>query len=294
MLTRPCLLTVIIVLFFCSALPLSFNSGAQAPAPQTRDRSQYVGFFNQRELTWRPFEAKGFPPGVEVKLLSRDSKTGAVSLLARFPAGWRLPQGYHSSDAELFVLQGALRIGQQKFTERCYTYAPAGARHSAITVEQTTTALWFFEGEPDFISAQKSQPDAQSDQAVALKNYFKEAWIPAVEIGFSAAPGIFMKILKRLPNDGPMTWISGSFAGRPPRKYEVHPSFEEAYCLEGEFNLAECLPGGIKVGHLTEGSYFFRPPDIRHIGPYSGSRSYVLWFFRTPKKLASTYFDDCP
>jgi len=86
-----------------------------------------------------------------------------------------------------------------------------------------------------------------------------------------------MKILKRLPNDGPMTWVAGSFAGRPPRKYEVHPSVEEAWLLEGEFNLAECLPEGLKVWHMTGGSYFYRPPNIRHIGPNSGSRTYAIW-----------------
>jgi hypothetical protein len=68
---------------------------------------------------------------------------------------------------------------------------------------------------------------------------------------------------------------------------------EEAWLLEGEFNLAECLPEGLKVWHMTGGSYFYRPPNIRHIGPNSGSRTYAIWLFRTPAKLASEYFDDC-
>ncbi|MGH9938939.1 MAG: DUF4437 domain-containing protein [Blastocatellia bacterium] len=287
---------LLLTILFAMAAPLQPASTQNAPvsSSQNGDRSQYVGFFNERDLTWRPFDAKGVPSGVEVKLLSRDGKSGAVSLIARFPAGWRhAASGYHASDMELFVLKGAIKIGARRFTDRCFTYIPAGVSYGPMVVEKETTALWFFDGDASFTASMTSKPDAAANQRVEFKSWGQEPWEAAVEIGFSKQPGIFMKILKRLPNDGPMTWISGSFAGRPPRKYEVHPSVEEAWLLEGEFNLAECLPEGAKVWHLTEGSYFYRPPNIRHIGPNSGSRSYALWFFRTPAKLASEYFDDC-
>src|SRR5262245_56201451 len=106
--------------------PLSFRN---------RDRTQYVGFLNERDLAWRPFEAVGVPPNIQVKLLSRDAKSGAVSLLARFPAGWRnTAVGYHASDMEIFVLKGAIKIGDRQLSDRCFTYIPAGVSYGPVVV----------------------------------------------------------------------------------------------------------------------------------------------------------------
>ncbi len=291
---KPKILLAIISIAIAALFQSAWTQNAPASSSRMRDRNQYVGFLNESDLVWRPFDAEGVPPGVQVKLLSRDAKSGAASLLARFPADWRnAAAGYHASDMEIFVLKGAIKIGDRRFTERCFTYVPAGVSYGPVTVDKETSALWFFDGDPSFTASATSRAGAAFNQRVEFKSYYQEPWEAAVEIGFSKQPGIFMKILKRLPNDGPMTWISGSFSGRPPRKYEVHPSAEEAWLLEGEFNLAECLPEGLRVWHLTKGSYFYRPPNIRHIGPLSGSRSYAIWLFRTPLKLESEYSDDC-
>ncbi|MBO0719571.1 MAG: DUF4437 domain-containing protein [Blastocatellia bacterium] len=287
---------ILLAILFAIGAPLQQSSTQTAPIStiHNKDRSRYVGFLNEHDLTWRPFEVKGFPPGIQVKLLSRAAKTGATSLLARLPIGWRnAAVGFHASDMEMFVIKGAVKIGNRRLTDRCFTYVPAGVTYGPVAAEKQTTALWFFDGDASFTASMTSKPNAEVNQRVEFKSYYQEPWEAAVEIGFSKQPGIFMKILKRLPNDGPMTWISGSFAGRPPRKYEAHPSAEEAWLLEGEFNLAECLPEGFRIWHMTGGSYFYRPPNIRHIGPNSGSRSYALWLFRTPARLASEYFDDC-
>ncbi len=265
-----------------------------APVQQNQERKNFVGYLHERELGWRPFEIKGSPNGLTAKLLSRDSTTGAVSLIVKYPAGWRQPaRGYHSAAMEFFVRQGALKIGQRNYGERAYTYVPAGVVREPLVAVKETTVLQFFEAAPEFIPANESRVDAKRAELVEYKNYYDEPWISAVELGYSKIPGIFMKVLRYEPQTGAMTWIAGSIAGRPPRKYEVHQGVEECFCLEGEFSLAECLPAGIKVGPLTQGSYFYRPPKIRHVGPLSGSRSYVLWFFRVPEKLTSEYFDDC-
>lgn len=269
-------------------------SSSPSTVQQNQDRKNFVGYLHERELSWRPFEVKGWPAGLTAKLLSRDSTTGAVSLIVKYPAGWRQPaRGYHTAPMEFFVQQGELKIGQRTYGERTYSYVPAGFTREPLVAVKETTALQFYEATPEFIAANESRPDTKRDEFVEYKNYYEEPWISAVELGYSKIPGIFMKVFRYEPKTGAMTWIAGSIAGRPPRKYEVHQGVEECYCLEGEFTLAECLPTGIKVGPLTQGSYFYRPPKIRHVGPLSGSRSYVLWFFRVPEKLTSEYFDDC-
>jgi len=55
-----------------------------APA-RNRDRDQYAGFIDERDLAQRLFGAAGTPPGVEVRLLSCDAASGAVLLMARRP-----------------------------------------------------------------------------------------------------------------------------------------------------------------------------------------------------------------
>jgi hypothetical protein len=254
----------------------------------------FIGFINERELMWRPFQISGFPEGIEMKLLSRDRLTGAVSLLARYPAGWRHDiRGFHSGDEEIFVLEGTLRIGPRILTRRAYAYIPAGMVHGPISSETGCLALWFFSTTPDFIPEAKA-PQESSEAPTAIFKYFEEEpWVSSVEAGFARAPGIFMKILRMDRQTGAMTWIAGSFSGRPPRQWEAHTTWEEGFCLEGEFLLAECLPDGMRIGALKSGSYFFRPAGIRHVGPYSGTTSYVIWFFRTPARLETTYYDEC-
>jgi len=266
------------------------------PVPEDRQGTGrgFVGFINERELMWRPFSVPSIPEGIEVKLLSRDRITGAVSLLARFPARWRHDaRGSHSGDEELFVLEGDLRIGSKVLTERAYAYIPAGSVHGPRSTETGCLALWFFSTAPDFLPEAERSAESSQARSPLFKQYDEEPWVSSVEAGFARTPGIFMKILRMDERTGAMTWIAGSFSGRPPRQWEAHTTWEEGYCLDGEFLLAECLPEGMRIGSLKKGSYFFRPAGIRHVGPYSGTTSYVLWFFRTPARLETSYFEEC-
>ncbi len=153
---------VLLAVLFAIAAPLQSASTQPAPASSLRnkERSRYVGFFNERDLAWRPFEVEGVPPGVQIKLLSRDAKSGAASLLARFPTGWRnAAAGYHASDMEMFVLEGAVKIGDRRFSDRCFTYVPAGVLYGPMAVEKETTALWFFDGDASFTASARSKPN---------------------------------------------------------------------------------------------------------------------------------------
>ena len=138
--------------------------------------------------------------------------------MARLPAGWGNVAGHHVNDMEIFVLSGAVKIGDHRFTDRCFTYVPAGVSYGPVAAEKETIALWFFDGEASFTPSATSRAGAAVERRVEFKNYFDEPWEAASEIGFSKQPGIFMKILKQLPNDGPMTWVAGSFAGRSPAR----------------------------------------------------------------------------
>jgi len=287
------------VLAFCLWLlgpPLPETPGSRTHISEDREGTNrgFVGFINESDLMWRPFLVPGIPGGIEVKLLSHDRVTGAVSLLARYPARWRHDvRRYHSGDEELFILEGDLRIGSKVLTERAYAYIPAGLVHGPISTETGCLALWFFSTAPDFLPEARQSAEPSETRSAIFKHSGEEPWVSSVEAGFARTPGIFMKILRMDERTGAMTWIAGSFSGRPPRRWEAHTTWEEGYCLEGEFLLAECLPDGMRIGNMKKGSYFFRPAGIRHVGPYSGTSSYVIWFFRTPARLETTYYEEC-
>src|SRR5262249_26622137 len=107
----------------------------------------FVGFINQQDLPWEEFRVKGVASGLKAKTLSRDPKTGAVLLLLSYPPGWRsrADSNYHSSEEEIFVLEGDLTIGGRTLTDRCYSFIPAGVAHGPISTRNGCLALTFFD-----------------------------------------------------------------------------------------------------------------------------------------------------
>jgi Domain of unknown function (DUF4437) len=278
------------------------DSGSAGPASRLRSEAVdttgngrgFVGFINQGDLPWKEFLVKGVASGLKAKTLSRDPKTGAVSLLLSYPPGWRsrADSNYHNGDEEIFVLEGDLTIGERTLTDRCYSFIPAGMTHGPISTRNGCLALTFFSQEPDVIASTESRPDSKLDRAIEYKNYFDEPW----QLGITRAqsktpPPLLIKLLRQDEQTGARTWIAGVLADQPNSLWERHPTSEEAYLLEGEFRLAECLNGKIRMGLYTPGSYFFRPAGVAHVGPNSDAKGYAIWFFRTPAKLGVEFLE---
>lgn len=49
----------------------------------------HVEIVHSDEVAPKPFVAPGWPPGADLRLLSRDDETGALTGLLDLPAGWR-------------------------------------------------------------------------------------------------------------------------------------------------------------------------------------------------------------
>ena len=86
---------------------------------------------------WRP--AKG-GTGVSVKLLRRDVSSGAVTVLLRFDAGGRFPAHRHPAGEEVYVVEGAVRIGKDRLQQGDYLYAEPGSVH-AVSSDDGGTIL---------------------------------------------------------------------------------------------------------------------------------------------------------
>jgi len=281
--------------FLCLSL-MCVNVGSSVmPASRTRSENDdtsgagrgFVGFINQQDLPWEEFRVKGVASGLKAKPLSRDGKSGAVSLLLSYPPGWRsrADSNYHSGDEEIFVLEGDLTIGGRTLTDRCYSFIPAGVTHGPVSSRNGCLALTFFDQEPDVIASKESKPGARPDRAVEYKNYFDEPWaLSDARAKSKTPPPLLMKVLRRDEQTGARTWIAGVLSGHPNSAWETRPTWEEGYLLEGEYRLAECLNGKSKAGVYTPGSYFFRPAGLPYVGPDAGANGYAVWVFRTPAK----------
>jgi hypothetical protein len=258
----------------------------------------FVSLPNPQEIPFVPLAIQGLPDGVRVKILSLENQSGACSLLVEMPPQTsRTKRGFHTSDVEIFVIDGELKIGDAVLSSRCYSFIPAGMVYAPVETEKGCTALFFFNTGPDFTESDRSTSQAKIGTFIACKNYYEEGW----EVGnlrdeFKSSPPLFLKVLRQDEATGARTWITGVIGGHPRYAWQVHPMWREGFLLEGEYTIAECLLQGKQTVTYQYGGYFFRPANIAHVGPESGPNGYAIWLFRSPKMLQARIYDqdECP
>jgi quercetin dioxygenase-like cupin family protein len=273
---------------------------------QSKDRSKegadgFVGWIEANNLPWQKFSLSGVPDA-ESKLLSTDHKTGARSQITRLPAGWSHPAGYHRTNEEILVLSGDLTIGNKRMTKYSYAYYPAGYAHGAAISKYGATLLHFWDAKPDFVPAQQSLKDVRLDEVVEGWNFYDQPWTTSEKFGkwadFPSPPSIRLKLLRKDKKTGQMTWINwynpGYMEVVGDKPWEVHPSWEEFLLLEGDLTFSECLPGeGAEKTTYKEGGYFWRPKNIRHVGPGMFSTGHLLFLHRSGTPIWADYYASC-
>lgn len=85
---------------------------AQAKSLSARTDRQPV-LLKTSQLTWAPLEIPGFPPGLQVAVLSGDPSVAGkpYAVRVRFPAGYRFPAHWHPMDENLTVISGTFHLG---------------------------------------------------------------------------------------------------------------------------------------------------------------------------------------
>lgn len=258
----------------------------------------FVSLPNPQDVPFVPLPIQGLPDGVRVKILSLDASSGACTLLVEMSRNLsRLEKGFYTSDLEIFVLDGELKIGEKVLTSRCYGFIPAGMAYAPVETREGCTALFFFDRSPDFTVSDKSKPKAKVETYIGCKSYYEEGWdVGNVRDDFKSSPPLFLKVLRQDEETGARTWITGVIGGHPRYAWQVHPMWREGFLLEGEYTIAECLQQGKQVVTYQPDGYFFRPANIPHVGPESGPNGYAIWLFRSPNMLQARIYDqdECP
>ncbi len=82
------------------------------------------------EIPWEPMEEA---PGVEMKVLLRDSESGLFTALFRIEPGGVVPDHIHQAVEQTYVLEGTFADQEGVAKEGDFIWRPAGNRHEAYS-----------------------------------------------------------------------------------------------------------------------------------------------------------------
>lgn len=252
----------------------------------------HVELIDERDLIWHLAELPWGQGEARQKNLSYDEENGAASTLVEFQTVWHRQAGLHAAQTEWYVLDGSVGIGDQTLGPGGYWCAPVGVQIPALRVRAGTRVLLFREhGDWTFEPSQETttvHPDLVVRDSNAMAWY--EVTDPVngspmdFERGGTPVPGLYIKLLWRDEKTGFYTRLIKAKPGWREHPLAHHPVFEEAYCLEGDFDY--------NFGTMTRGQYFFRPAGVRHGDFKAGDVQGCTWLLRCDGDLVDWYTDN--
>lgn len=253
----------------------------------------HVELIDEADYIWHRAEFDDPAEGrARQRNLSYDEEDGSVSAKIVFDSDWGRPAGVHHAETEWYVLSGEVRLGDTVLGEGGYWMAPTGVWTPPLRVKAGTEILYFREyGDWGFDVADRDRPDVRADQVLTVHHSAQEDWVPVeigspmrFDLGGTPVPGLYIKMLHRDELTGFYTRLIKAKPGWREHPLAHHPVYEEAYCLDGGFEY--------NYGTMHPGSYFFRPPLIRH-GDFTAAEEVgCTWIVRCDGDLVDWYTED--
>lgn len=213
--------------------------------------------------------------GTEQRLLSDDHENGAWTALHTMPSGWEGDLGLSQRPIEIFVLEGVLEVEGQPVGTGCYVFLPAGGSSRPVVSRSGGHALVMLDPE---------RPDASGGPA-QIVDPSTQRWVPAALGEADIPPGICIKLLHEDAETGDWTWVAATVPGWQENRAEIHDTIEECLLIRGDTLLGE-------RGAMKPGSYFWRPPMVRHGPMFTHSGGY--FFFRSKGGGLALEYEDVP
>lgn len=226
--------------------------------------------------SYEAFKVPGFR-GSQYKVLSLNTDNGASSLKVRFDGGFAREPGLSYSDQEIFVLDGELQVGDERWVKGHYAFVPAGVALPAIRSSSGAEALVMFnDGVPSFEASTENHPLALSAAQRSINTYLDMPWESGAVTYPAASNGILVKVLHFDPLTEAMTFLYAMTAAYVQDNVSYHDCDEESYHIWGTTWM-------MQFGDLPTGGYFWRPPYINH-GSFRSEHG-CLALGRTTSKL---------
>ncbi len=253
----------------------------------------HVELIDENDLLWHPAELPHGNGEARQRNLSYDEENGAASLQVEFLADWHRGSGVHVAQTEWYVLQGTVTVGGRELGPGGYWCAPRNARTPAVSASAGTRILLFREyGDWGFTPVPGA--NETTDERIVVRDSKSMDWYDVIDPdngspmdfdrGGTPVPGLFIKLLWRDPETGFYTRLIKAKPGWREHPLAHHPVFEEAYCLEGEFDY--------NFGTMTPGQYFFRPAGVRHGDFTAGKDAGCTWILRCDGDLVDWYTEN--
>jgi len=168
----------------------------------------HVELVHAPEIAAVEFPVGGWPVGARYKILSSDPESGAFTAVLLLPAGYRRTAGHLSSETELYVLGGTLRVGETTCGAGYYEYALPGSTVEEWTAVEPCEILFMARGEPpEFLSG----PGRGGSEGRVQIDTETMPWMNTTIPGLS--PGVCLKVLREVPATGEAVFIMGLMPG---------------------------------------------------------------------------------
>ncbi|WP_436775838.1 DUF4437 domain-containing protein [Yinghuangia sp. YIM S09857] len=133
---------------------------ADADRPGVREDQRFV-VVDSAAMPWidvkdgspMRFDLGGTPvPGLYIKMLHRDEKTGFYTRLIKAKPGWReVPLAHHPCSEEAYCLDGAFDYNFGKMWPGTYFWRPALVRHGDFTADAEQGCTWIVRSDSDLV-----------------------------------------------------------------------------------------------------------------------------------------------
>ena len=231
----------------------------------------HIEFIQSQNIQWKILPESTARAGSKYKILSRDSVTGAVSVIINYPSGFEISkQHYLDNVEEFFVLDGSISIGEITFKKHSYAFLPKGFPRKNFFSKSGAVVLTFFEGPHKNVFEYFKNFD---DSEVVIQLDTSETKFISNVDPKVVGSNMSKLVLREDKKTGERTWILRMGPSEEKEvtsaRLETHPNVEEMFLIDGEIS----MPTGI----LRSGAYFWRPGGIQH-GPVGTRKGCVLFF----------------
>ena len=238
----------------------------------------HVELIHEDDYIWHPGELPSGEGKARQRTLSLDEEDGSASMRVEFMSDWGRPGGYHFAETEWYVLEGEIQVGDQKLGKGGYFHAPKGVAMPYVKAKEGTQILLYREyGDWAFEASEQSRPDAR--QELTVLDTEAMPWDPVAVPG--PKPGLMIKMLHRDPQTGFYSRLIWAKPGWDDHRLAHHPVYEEAYTISGSMHY--------NFGDLLSGTYFFRPPWVKHGHFISHEPDGCTWLIRSDGDLVNFY-----
>ena len=215
-------------------------------------------------------------PGVRAKQLAGDPRTQRSSSRIIIPPDWQFSTGASPGQSvEIFVLGGAIELGEFSLTEGGYAYIPAGSMGLQMRSTNGAFLLYFVDDANEMAVI----------QTPLITNSNLIEWQPG-------ATGFATRELRADPGSGARTWLL-RLEPDAAKAWQHSSQIVEGYLLSGSTVESECVGGDVVSYEYLPGGYFHRPPGAVHGGPESRTVAGAVWFLRVLDGEQIETFDGC-